>query len=450
VVTWLTHTLAEWGLPPELTFVFASIVLLVLLISWGKIQPFLAFLVASSVAAILLGLPIDKVPGVLEKGVGNILGGLLGIVCIGAMFGKLVANSGAAQKIAMVLMRVFGEKRLTWALMFTGFLVGIPLFYNVGFVLLVPLVFSVVQQTKVPPIYLGIPMFASLSVTHGFLPPHPAPTAMLPIFGADIGTTLMYGMIVALPAMICAGPLYARLFRNIESKPITLFVAPLRPENELPSTFNCFGSALLPVALIACSMAVSKAPESWQPMLMFWTNPLIVMLLALGVATYTLGTSRGMKLQQLMEDYGNSVKDIAVILLIIAGAGTLKEVFVATGVDKNISAALTDIAIDPLVLGWLIAGVIRVSLGSATVAGMTAASLMAPVVAAGGVDPNLMVLAVGAGSLMFSHVNDSGFWMAKEYFNLSLKETIMSWTLMEGIVGIVGIIGVLCLEAVLY
>ena len=244
----------------ELAYVFASIVLLVLLISWGKVQPFLAFLVASSVAAILLGLPIDKVPGVLEKGIGNILGGLLGIVCIGAMFGKLVANSGAAQKIAMVLMRVFGEKHLTWAMMFTGFLVGIPLFYNVGFVLLVPLVFSVVQQTKVPPIYLGIPMFASLSVTHGFLPPHPAPTAMLPMFGADIGTTLFYGIIVALPAMIIAGPLFARLFRNVKSNPITLFVAPLRPESELPSAFNCFASALLPVVLIACSMAVPLAP----------------------------------------------------------------------------------------------------------------------------------------------------------------------------------------------
>ena len=161
-------------------------------------------------------------PGVLEKGVGNILGGLLGIVCIGAMFGKLVANSGAAQKIAMVLMRVFGEKHLTWALMFTGFLVGIPLFYNVGFVLLVPLVFSVVQQTRVPPIYLGIPMFASLSVTHGFLPPHPAPTAMLPMFGADIATTLFYGLIVAIPAMIIAGPVFAGLFRNVKSNPITL------------------------------------------------------------------------------------------------------------------------------------------------------------------------------------------------------------------------------------
>ncbi len=434
----------------ELVYVGISIVLLVLLISWGKIQPFLAFLVASSVAAILLGLPAEKIPGVLENGIGKLLGGLLGIVCIGAMFGKLVANSGAAQKIAMVLMRLFGEKHVTWAMMFTGFLVGIPLFYNVGFVLLVPLVFSVVQQTKVPPIYVGIPMFASLSVTHGFLPPHPAPTAMLPMFGADIATTLWYGLIVALPAMIIAGPIFAKLFRNVKSNPITLFVAPLRPESELPSAFNCFASALLPVALIACSMAVPLAPQHMQSALLFWTNPLIVMLLSLAVATWTLGLSRGMKIQPLMDDYGNSVKDIAVILLIIAGAGTLKEVFVATGVDKQISESLTSIAIDPLILGWLIAGIIRVSLGSATVAGMTAAGLMAPVVAAADVDPNLMVLAIGAGSLMFSHVNDSGFWMAKEYFNLSLKDTLKSWTLMEGIVGVVGIAGVLVLEAVLY
>jgi gluconate transporter len=437
----------------EMIYVLASIVLLVLLISWGKVQPFLAFLVSSAVAGALLGLPVDKIPGVLEKGIGNLLGGLLAIVCIGAMFGKLVANSGAAQKIALVLMRAFGEKNATWALMFTGFLVGIPLFYNVGFVLLVPLVFSVVQQTKVPPIYLGIPMFASLSVTHGFLPPHPAPTAMLPMFNADLATTLLYGLIVALPAMIFAGPVYAKLFRNVKSSPITLFVAPPRPESELPSAFNCFATAMLPVALISLSLLDSLLhviPESVLPTFRFFTNPLTVMLVSLAIATWTLGLSRGMKIQPLMDDYGNSVKDIAVILLIIAGAGTLKEVFVATGVDKQISASLTEIAINPLVLGWLIAGIIRVSLGSATVAGMTAAGLMAPVVLSSGVDPNLMVLAIGAGSLMFSHVNDSGFWMAKEYFNLSLKETILSWTLMEGIVGVVGIIGVLILEAMLF
>ena len=232
---------------------------------------------------------------------------------------------------------------------------------------------------------------------------------MLPLFGADMGTTLFYGLIVALPAMICAGPLYARLFRNVKSNPITLFVAPLRPESELPSAFNCFASALLPVVIIACSMAVPLRARSMAAAAELLDQSADRhAAVGLAVATYTLGLSRGMKMQPLMDDYGNSVKDIAVILLIIAGAGTLKEVFVATGVDKNISALLTGIAIDPLVLGWLIAGVIRVSLGSATVAGLTAAGLMAPVVATANVDPNLMVLAIGAGSLMFSHVNDSG------------------------------------------
>ncbi len=437
----------------EILYVFGSIVLLVLLITWGKVQPFLAFLVASSVAGVLLGVPLEAVPGVLEKGIGNTLGGLLGIVALGAMFGKLISDSGAAQKIATVLIGLFGEKRVTWALMFTGFIVGIPLFYNVGFVLLVPLVFSVVAQTRLPPIYLGIPLLASLSVTHGFLPPHPAPTAMVPMFNADMGTTLVYGMVVAVPAMILAGPIFARLFRNVQSKPITLFVAPPMEASRLPGTFNCFATALLPVAMIALSVipAISRAPAEYQPFIKFITNPLVVMLLGLAIGTWTLGLARGMKMTQLMDSYAAGVKDIAVILLIIAGAGTLKEVFVASGVSGDISAALLGIPVNPLVLGWFIAAVIRVSLGSATVAGLTAAGIMAPVVSAStGVDANLMVLAIGAGSLMFSHVNDSGFWMAKEYFNLTLKETVMSWTLMEGIVGFVGIGGVLIMDAVLH
>jgi Gnt-I system high-affinity gluconate transporter len=197
--------------------------------------------------------------------------------------------------------------------------------------------------------------------------------------------------------------------------------------------------------------AVSQAPAEHQPLVRFFTNPLVVLFLGLAVGTWTLGLSRGMRIGTLMESYAGAVKDIAVILLIIAGAGALKEVFVASGVSQNISTALLGLPVDPLILGWFIAAVIRVSLGSATVAGLTAAGIMAPVMGAStGVDPNLMVLAIGAGSLMFSHVNDSGFWMAKEYFNLTLKETLLSWTLMEGIVGFVGIGGVLILDALLY
>jgi gluconate transporter len=436
----------------ELLYVVASILLLVLLITWGRIQPFLAFLLAATIAGVLLGVPLDTIPGVLEKGIGGTLGGLIGIVCLGAMFGKLIADSGAAQKIATVLIGVSGERHITWALMLTGFIVGIPLFYNVGFVLLVPLVFSVVAQSKLPPIYLGLPLLASLSVTHGFLPPHPSPSAMVPMFGADMGTTLVYGIIVAIPAMIIAGPLFARLFRNVKSRPVTLFVAAPRTAAELPGAFNAFATALLPVVLIALSVlpAVARAPAEYQPVIRFATNPLVVMFAGLAIGTWTLGLSRGMRIAPLMESYGGAVKDIAVILLIIAGAGALKEVFVASGVSSRISGALLGLAVNPLILGWFIAAVLRVSLGSATVAGLTAAGIMTPVVVASGADPNLMVLAIGAGSLMFSHVNDSGFWMAKEYFNLTLKETVMSWTLMEGIVGFVGIGGVLILNALLH
>jgi Gnt-I system high-affinity gluconate transporter len=431
-------------------YVLASILLLVLLITWAKIQPFLAFLVASIFAGIVLSIPLTDIPIVLERGIGKTLNSLLGIICLGAMFGKLVAQSGAAQKIASVLINLFGVRHVTWALMLTGFIVGIPLFYNVGFVLLVPLVFSVAIQAGLPPVYLGVALLSSLSVTHGFLPPHPSPTAMIPMFNASMSTTLIYGFVVAVPAMVIAGPLFARFFRNSRSQPLALFVADPIPQEQLPSAFNCFATSLLPVALIA-SAALLPAPSANEPsyyeLLRFLSQPLVVMLLSLGVATLTLGLSRGIKIQALMDQYSAAVKEIAVILLIVAGAGALKEVFDASGVSKSISALLQGLPVNPLILGWLLSLLIRVSLGSATVAGLTAAGIMAPVVAANpNVNPNLMVLAIGAGSLMFSHVNDSGFWMFKEYFNLSIKQTLASWSLMEGIVGVVGIIGVLVLD----
>ncbi|HKE95280.1 MAG TPA: gluconate:H+ symporter [Povalibacter sp.] len=432
-------------------FVLASIALLVVLIAWLKVHPFLAFLLTSIFAGILLGLPLPKIAESLEKGIGSTLSQLLGIVCLGAMFGKLIAQSGAAQKIATVLMRVFGEKRITWALMFTGLIVGIPLFYNVGFVLLVPLIFSVAFQSRLPAVYLGVPLLAALSVTHGFLPPHPAPTAMIPIFHATMSTTLIYGLIVGLPGMVIAGPLFATRLRRFSSRPLQLFVPQDLAEEQLPGTFNAFATSLLPVIMIACSAALpAAAPDESLTLsvLRFLSNPLIVMLFALVVATFTLGVARGTQIPALMEHYASAVRDIAIILLIIAGAGALKQVFVDTGVSDKLSAVLQGLPLNPLLLGYLITTLIRVSLGSATVAGLTAAGIMAPVVAATGVNPNLMVLAIGAGSIMFSHVNDSGFWMFKEYFNLGLKETLLTWSMMEVIIGVVGIIGVLLLDQV--
>lgn len=433
----------------SLLIVACCIILLILLITWGKWNPFLAFLVISLLAGWWLGIPVSQLTQSVKKGIGDMLGELVVIICVGAMLGKLVAESGAAQKISNVLMRVFGEKYFQWAMMVTGFIVGIPLFYNVGFVLLIPLIFSVVYQTKLPAVYVGLPMLAALSVTHGFLPPHPAPAALVAQFNADLGLTLLYGICIAVPAIILAGPVFARTLRNITAAPLQTFQPRNVPEERLPGTFNSFLSSLLPVLLLIITTAlplIFTFGETGLGLLHFFGDSIIVMLFSLIVATFSLGMGTGKKMKEIMGFYAESVKDVALILLIVAGAGALKQIFVDSGVSKEIAELLQGFSVNPLILGWLIAAVIRVCLGSATVAGLTAAGIMAPVLASSGTDANLMVLSIGAGSLMFSHVNDSGFWMFKEYFNISIKDTIRSWSVMESIVAIVGLIGVLTIE----
>ena len=422
---------------------------MVILIAWAKVNTFLAFLISSVFGAVLLGIPVDKIPQTIETGLGNMLGSLAIIVVLGAMFGKLVSESGAAQKIADVLMRVFGKKYIPWALMITGFLVGIPLFYNVGFVLLVPLIFSVAHQYKLPVVYIGISLLAALSVIHGYLPPHPSPTALVPMLGATMGKTLMLGMVVAIPSMIIAGPLFARTLRNIPSHPLETFTSAIKPVEKLPGTFNSFFTPVLPVIMIAVSVFIpqlSSGNEKLKSVFSFFANPMIVMLIALIYATFSLGIKQGFSMKKMMTFYTDAIKDISIILLIVAGAGILKQVFMDSGVNNDIAKLLMGLHINPLLLGWLIAMTIRVAVGSATVAGLTAAGIIAPLVIATGANPNLMVLSIGAGSLMLSHVNDSGFWMFKEYFNLSLKDTIRSWTAMESIVGSVGIVIILLLD----
>ncbi len=434
----------------SLLIVACCIILLILLITWGKLNPFLAFLVIALLAGWWLGIPADLLTASIKKGVGDMLGELVIIICVGAMLGKIVAESGAAQKISDVLMNVFGPKYFQWAMMVTGFIVGIPLFYNVGFVLLIPLIFSVVYRTGLPAVYVGLPMLAALSVTHGFLPPHPSPTALVAQFHANLGMTLVYGVCIAVPSIIIAGPLFAQTLKKIDSKPLQTFQPKTLATELLPGTANSFISSLLPVILLILTTGlpfIYKLEGLLATLLHFFSDPVIVMLLSLFTATFTLGLQNGRGMKAVMELYGDAVKDVALILLIVAGAGALKQIFIDSGVSKDIGASLQGLSINPLVLGWLISALIRVCLGSATVAGLTAAGIMAPVVASNpAVDPNLMVLSIGAGSLMFSHVNDSGFWLFKEYFNLTVKDTIRSWSLMESIVAIMGLIGVLLIQ----
>ncbi|HVZ57619.1 MAG TPA: gluconate:H+ symporter [Chitinophagaceae bacterium] len=429
--------------------VFCSILLLVLLITWGKFNPFLAFLIVSILAGLCLGIPLSGILTSVKKGMGDMLGDLVIIICLGAMLGKLVAESGAAQQISGVLMRVFGKRYFVWAMMLTGFIVGIPLFYNVGFVLLIPLIFSVVYETRLPAVYVGLPMLSALSVTHGFLPPHPSPSALVAQFHADMGHTLLYGLVIAVPAVVLAGPVFAQTLKKIPSRPLKTFEPRQLPAEQLPGTLNSFVSSLLPVLLLILTTAV---PYFWKPaglgkeLLTFASDPAVVMLICLLVTTWTLGIRGGQRLSAIMTYYGEAVKDVSLILLIVAGAGAFKQVLVDSGVSDQIGALLTGWSVNPLLLGWLIASVIRVCIGSATVAGLTAAGIMLPVLTRTHADPSLMVLSIGAGSLMFSHVNDGGFWLFKEYFNLSVKDTIRSWSLMETLIAVIGLGGVLILN----
>ena len=435
-----------------LVSIVLCILLLILLIAWGKVNPFLAFLIVSIAAGLLLGLPMNKIAASVQKGIGDTLAGLLIIICLGAMLGKLIATSGAAKKIAMVMMKRVGEKNIQMALVVTGFIIGIPLFYGVGFVLMVPIIFSVVYKYKLPAVYIGLPMLAALSVTHGFLPPHPSPVALAVQFHANLGLTLMYGIAIAIPAIIVAGPLFSLTLKNIPSQPLKTFQPEEKPDKELPGGVNSFFTALLPVIVLIVATILPiliKGNIAWDNAIAFFGDPSVVMLVALIIATWSLGIRQGKKIKELMEIYADAMKDIVLILLIIAGSGAFKQILIDSGISQQIATGLHNLPIPPLILGWLMAAIIRACLGSATVAGLATAGIIAPLMTQNGVNPQLMVLSIGAGSLAFSHVNDSGFWLFKEYFNLTIKDTLRSWSVMECIVSVVGLLGVLLLNLII-
>ena len=431
--------------------IIAGIAALLVLIMALRVNAFISLLIVSIGVGLAEGMDVSTVVGTVQKGIGNTLNFLAPILGLGAMLGGLIAESGAAQSITNRLTHWFGEKRIQWAMLITGFIVGIPLFYSVGFLMLIPIIFAVHTSTRQPLLYVGIPMIAALSVTHGFLPPHPAPSSIAVIYGADISMTLLYGLILAVPTVIIAGPVFGRTLRKINVTPRKDLFKPTETDpDKLPSFGIAVMTCLIPVLLMGtAAIAKLTIPEAAAAakFLAFIGDPIISLLIAVLIATYTLGVSRGKTLTQVMEGLGDSVKAIAMIMLIIAGGGAFKQILTDSGAGDYIVEALKGSALSPLVLAWCIAAALRIALGSATVAALTAAGIAAPLVGATDVSPELLVLATGAGSLTFSQVNDTGFWLFKEYFNLSITETFKSWTAMETIVSIIGLIGVLLLDA---
>lgn len=428
-----------------------GVAILLLLMMLFKLNAFISLIITALAVGILEGMTPLQALKSIETGLGGTLGHLTMIIIFGAALGKLMTDSGGAQRIATTMINAFGKKRSQMAAVITAAIVGIALFFETGVVVLIPLVFTIAAAAGVPVLYLGMPVIAALITMHGFVPPHPGPTAVANVFNANIGLTMLLGIIIAIPAFIIAGPVYTKLFKSKDLEidiPKGLFNPKQFKEEELPKFGISLFTALLPVILIALQTIVQLAiPNSAIAQVTnFIGNANMALLISVIVAIFTFGLNLGKKMPEVMQSLSESVSGIGMILLIIAGGGAFKQVLVDSHIDQYISDLMAGSTLSPLILTWLIAAILRIAVGSATVAGMTAAGIAAPLVASTGVSPELMVLAAGAGSVTFSHVNDAGFWIYKEYFNLSIGKTIKTWSVMVTIISLVGLAGVLILD----
>ncbi|UOY87378.1 GntP family permease [Bacillus glycinifermentans] len=436
-----------------LIIVAVGIIVLLLFIMGLKLNTFLSLIIVSFGVALALGMPLDKIVSTIEEGLGGTLGHIALIFGLGAMLGKLIADSGGAQRIAMTLVNKFGEKNIQWAVVIASFIIGVALFFEVGLVLLIPIVFAISRELKISILFLGIPMAAALSVTHGFLPPHPGPTAIAGEYGANIGEVLLYGFIIAVPTVLIAGPVFTKLAKKIvpDSFTRTGNIASLGEQKtfkleDTPGFGISVFTAMLPVILMSVSTIITLLQETMG----FADNSILAgirlignastsMIISLLVAVYTMGIARNIPIKTVMDSCSTAISQIGMMLLIIGGGGAFKQVLINGGVGDYVAELFKGTAMSPILLAWLIAAILRISLGSATVAALSTTGLVIPMLGHSDVNLALVVLATGAGSVIASHVNDAGFWMFKEYFGLSMKETFATWTLLETIIAVAGL-----------
>lgn len=447
---------------PLIIVALAVVALLLLIMKWN-LNTFIALIVVSLLTALALGMSPGEIVETVQGGLGGTLGDIALIFVFGAMLGKLLADAGGAHRIALTLINVFGKKRIQWAVVVASFIIGIALFFEVGLVLLIPIVYQIAKEVKLPLLYLGLPMTAALSVTHGFLPPHPGPTVIAQQYEANIGMVLLIGIVIAIPTVIIAGPLFTKVAQKLVPDAFarignigSLGTTKTFEEEETPGFGISAPTALSPVILMAVTTIVQLVREiaGLADNLFFEIarvigDPTMALLLSLLFAVYTMGIARKIPMKTLMSSAEESVRGISIVLLVTAGGGALKQVLIDGGVGDAVANIFSGTNMSPILLAWLIAAILRVSLGSATVAALTTAGMVIPLIEGTDVNLALMVLATGAGSLIASHVNDTGFWIFKEYFNLSMKETFATWTLLETIISVSGLVFTLLISLVI-
>ena len=448
-MTWTPHDSAL------LAWAAGSIAVVVVLITAFRLHAFLALVLGSGFVGLGSGLKATDVIAQFESGFGATLGSVGILVALGAMLGRLLADSGGADRVVDTILGWAGERRLTWAMALIAMVLGIPLFFEVGVVLLMPVILLMARRSGASIVRVGIPALAGLSVMHGLVPPHPGPLIAVAALKADLGQTMALGILIAIPTVIVSGPLFGAWAgrRVVPTPPPALVdVASARSvagAGAPPAFGTTLATILLPVALmLGRSFADLVLPEgsparSWTD---FLGDPLVALLASVLVAMFNFGYRRGATRRQVESTLAGSLGPIAGIVMIIGAGGGFKQTLVAAGIGTAVGKAAASSGVSPLLLGWLIAVGIRLATGSATVATVTASGLMAPILKslpAGAAGPPLVALAIGAGSVFLSHVNDAGFWLVKEYFGMTVGETFKTWSAMETILSVTGLFLVL-------
>lgn len=433
-----------------------GIAAIVLLIAVVKIHPFLSLMIGSFVMAVCAGVPFDESWDSFTSGVGSTVSNVGLLIALGSIVGTLLFASGGADVIVDTIMSKTPLQMLPWAMALIAFVVGIPMFFEVGVVILIPVVLFAARRAKMPVVLLGIPALAGLSTLHAFVPPHPGPLVAISALNANLGVTLGLGLLVAIPTVIISGPLMGRLMAKwvpIQAPEQEAEKGAKKDASQRPSFAQALTVILLPVVLMLAASVIDltgQAKTLWGRVIVFIGTPLTALFITAVVAMILLGFMQHRTREFINGEVGKSFGSVAGILLIVGAGGGFKQTLVDSGIGDVIANGITESAMNPLFAGWLVAVLIRLATGSATVATVTASGIMVPLAA--GMSPThlaLLVLAIGAGSVFFSHLNDAGFWLVKEYFGMSVSQTIKTWSLMETMVSVVGLGCVMLLSLVL-
>jgi len=441
--------------PYLLFIVISAVAVLLILVLKLKISAFISLLLTSIYVGILAGMPLNEVAGSIQEGMGSTLGFVATVVGLGAIFGQMLESSGGAESLAHSLLRKFGQDKAPWAMAITGFIIAIPVFLDVGFIILVPIIYALSKDTKRSLLYYGIPLLAGLAVTHSFIPPTPGPVAVADIINAQLGWVILFGVILGFPVAVLAGPVWGKyISRKIHLNPPAEIAESMEiPENgnsNLPS-FRLIATLIgVPLLLILLNtltgVLVDRAvlqKSLFTDLVKFIGHPFSALIIATLLAIYFLCIRRGMPRQKILDLSTKALGPAGIIILITGAGGILKQILVDSGIGEIMAESIAGSAMPPILLAWLLAAIVRVTQGSATVAMITAAGIMAPVLNEIGLnDPQraLVVLAIASGATLLSHVNDSGFWLVGKYLGMNEKQTLQSWTVMESIIAVCGLL----------